>query len=140
MLAIAYISGNVIASKIASCVTCHPTVLKVSECDRWKLLVMDESIKYKLSGRQFVQIVSIAKAESSGKQFDEEGNIIKGLKNKYDSGLLQINSLYHLDKAKEMGLDIYTLEGNIKYGVYLYYKEGTAPWLASKAAWNKKRS
>lgn len=54
-----------------------------------------------------------------------------------DVGLLQINLHCHLEKSRELGMDIYTYQGNIDYGVYLYEKEGLRPWSASKHKWSK---
>ncbi len=50
---------------------------------------------------------------------------------------MQINEHFHLDKALELGYDIYTIEGNLAYGKYLYYKEGTAPWVSSASCWKR---
>lgn len=53
-----------------------------------------------------------------------------------DIGLFQINEKYHLDNAKSLGIDIYTAEGNTKYAIMLYNKNGTRDWDASKPCWS----
>ena len=36
-----------------------------------------------------------------------------------------------------MNLDIYTVEGNMKYARHLYESEGVDPWSASSPCWGK---
>ena len=81
-------------------------------------------------------LIEVARCESRFRQTTPEGKILRGTVNKYDVGVMQINELYHEDKAKELGYDLYTLEGNLKYGRYLYDREGTRPWMASSACWS----
>ena len=50
---------------------------------------------------------------------------------------MQVNSLYHEDKATTLGMDIYTLSGNLEYAKALYDKEGAKPWASSEACWGK---
>ena len=82
-------------------------------------------------------LVEVARCESQFRQTDSEGNILRGTVNKYDVGVMQINELYHEAKAVELGYDLYTLQGNLSYGRYLYDREGTRPWMASSACWSK---
>lgn len=64
---------------------------------------------------------------------------MRGEVNSNDIGLYQINTRYHLKKAKELGYDIFTEEGNTAYAIWLYGKEGTKPWNASKHCWGKEQ-
>ncbi len=82
----------------------------------------------------------IAFCESTLRQFDKEGQIIRGIHNQSDIGLFQINEKYHLTKSRELGYDIYTIEGNIDYAFYLLKKEGTRHWYWSKPCWSKESS
>ena len=50
---------------------------------------------------------------------------------------MQINEHYHSATAAKLGLDIYTIQGNVAYAQYLYQKEGTQPWSSSKPCWGK---
>ena len=73
-------------------------------------------------------MVDIAKCESGYRQFDKDGNVLRGEQNSLDIGLYQINEYYHLEASKKFGVDIYTLEGNISYAKYLYATQGVQPW------------
>ena len=84
-------------------------------------------------------MIDIARCESTFRQFDENGNVLKGKVNSKDIGALQINEKYHLSDSIKLGLDIYTLEGNLAYGRYIYSKQGTKPWVHSSHCWNKFR-
>ena len=55
--------------------------------------------------------------------------------NSQDIGALQINEKYHLADSIKLGLDIYTLDGNLAYGRYIYSTQGTKPWVHSKPCW-----
>ncbi len=80
-------------------------------------------------------LADIAKCESMFRQFDKSGNVLRGEVNNLDVGLMQINEKYHSQKAAELGFDFYTVRGNLDYAQYLYDKEGTTPWKASKKCW-----
>lgn len=82
-------------------------------------------------------MADIAQCESNFRQYDSDGSIHRGIVNHKDVGVMQINEYYHLKTAKALGLDIYTVEGNVAYARYLYEKEGTAPWISSKPCWGK---
>lgn len=82
-------------------------------------------------------MVKIASCESHFKQFDTDGTV---LQNGHSSavGVFQIMASVHKDLAsKNLGLDIYSLEGNVAYAKALYEDQGTTPWAASKACWGK---
>jgi hypothetical protein len=36
-----------------------------------------------------------------------------------------------------MGIDIYSVEGNVQFGKYLYSKYGSSPWSSSEPCWSK---
>lgn len=79
----------------------------------------------------------VAFCESSLNHYDQNGKVLRGKVDSRDSGLYQINEFYHLEKSKELGLDIYTPEGNIKYAKYLLDTQGLQPWSASRKCWSK---
>ncbi len=83
-------------------------------------------------------LADIAGCESHFRQFDNKGNV---LKNPGSSaiGVMQIMASVHAQTAEELGLDPTTVQGNLAYAKYLYEKEGTAPWNASKACWGKSK-
>jgi len=85
-------------------------------------------------------LAEIAKCESRFRQVDENGDVVRGEINRSDIGVMQINTYYHADTAKKLGLDLKTLGGNMAYAKYLYEKEGSTPWLSSSGCWNKFKS
>ncbi len=85
-------------------------------------------------------MIEVAKCESQFRQFNKNGQV---LKNPGSSavGVFQIMASIHADFAEEkLGLDVYSLQGNVAYARYLYDKQGTKPWEAdmkSKNCWGK---
>jgi hypothetical protein len=80
---------------------------------------------------------AVAECESHYRQFNSDGDVFRGTQNHMDVGVMQINEHYHLDVSKQMGIDIYTLDGNLAYARYLYEQEGIAPWASSQPCWGK---
>ena len=83
-------------------------------------------------------LVDIASCESNFHQFDADGNPLRGVVNKYDVGVMQINEKYHDDEATKLHLDLHTTEGNVAFAKYLYAKYGTDPWKYSSKCWSNK--
>lgn len=84
-------------------------------------------------------MVAIAGCESNFRQYDTDGTI---LKNDHSSakGIFQIMTSIHSARAADLGLDLYTMQGNAAYARYLYDQSGTAPWNASKDCWGKAKA
>lgn len=82
-------------------------------------------------------LISIAKCESDFRQYDKDGDILRGKVNSKDVGVMQINEDYHLEKSKALGLDIYTLEGNLAYAKELYQDQGLNAWKSSYRCWGE---
>jgi hypothetical protein len=80
-------------------------------------------------------LIEVARCESTFRQYGKDGRILRGKQNPLDVGIFQINEYYHAETAKKLGIDIYTAEGNIAYGKYLYKKNGTKDWYASSPCW-----
>ena len=76
-------------------------------------------------------LAEIARCESTFRQFDFRGRVIRGEVNKGDIGIMQINKYYHEEDAVKLGFDIYTFDGNLGYAKWLYAKYGDAPWGSS---------
>ena len=55
-------------------------------------------------------------------------------------GMLQIHPKYHLARAKSLGYDLYSPNGNMAYGFLLYTENGLAPWKSSRGCWLKQLS
>ncbi len=85
-------------------------------------------------------MVAIASCESHFHQYAEDGSAFRGEQNHHDIGVMQINEHYHLDTAKKLKLDIYSLQGNMAYARFLYDEEGTAPWDSSSPCWSKSKA
>jgi hypothetical protein len=82
-------------------------------------------------------MANVAFCESSFRQYDIKGNILRGGVNKSDVGVMQVNEYYHGKTADKLGYDLYTIEGNLAYARYLYNREGARPWMSSSACWSK---
>ena len=81
-------------------------------------------------------LIEIAKCESTFRHLNKNGRIIRGKVNSSDIGVMQINEYYHSKEAEKLGIDLYSLEGNMEYAMYLYEKEGTRPWISSSPCWS----
>lgn len=80
-------------------------------------------------------MIEVARCESRFRHYDTTGDVLRGIVNNLDRGVMQINEGYHLSDSKKLGYDILTLEGNMAYARYLYEKQGTRPWLSSSPCW-----
>lgn len=81
---------------------------------------------------------AIAFCESNYRQFtDDKETVLRGLHNPLDVGIFQINEKYHLEKSKSLDFDIYTIEGNIDYALWLIKHEGAQHWKWSEPCWSK---
>lgn len=82
-------------------------------------------------------LIAVARCESGYRQFNADGTLLRGKQNPQDVGVLQVNEKYHLAESIRLGYDIHTLEGNIRYGEYLYNHQGLTPWNWSRPCWGK---
>ena len=82
-------------------------------------------------------MIKIASCESRFRQFDKDGSVHRGVVNNKDVGVMQVNEFYHGATADKLGLDIYSIQGNLAYAKYLYEREGVQPWASSAPCWNK---
>jgi len=80
-------------------------------------------------------LAEVARCESRFRHFGKNGDIIRGEVNSRDVGVMQINEHYHKATAAKLGLNIYSLDGNLAYAKYLYDREGTQPWVSSSKCW-----
>ena len=79
----------------------------------------------------------IAACESQGMQYYDDGMVVthENKNGSWDIGMYQINSSW-LPTAHRMGLNLYNLKDNIEFGIWLYNREGTTPWNASRNCWS----
>lgn len=82
-------------------------------------------------------LADVARCESTFRHLGKDGYVIRGIVDKRDVGVMQINEGYHLETANKLGHNIYTLEGNMDYAKLLYQKFGLSPWKASSKCWLK---
>jgi hypothetical protein len=82
-------------------------------------------------------LAEIAFCESRFTHFTDSGEILRGRIVPDDLGVMQINKYYHGKTADKLGIDLYTLDGNLAYAKYLYDTQGVQPWSASAPCWDK---
>lgn len=81
-------------------------------------------------------MIEIARCESEFKHYHTDGTVRKNMQGSSATGVMQIMASIHRRVAANLGFDIDTPEGNMQYARYLYEKNGTWPWFASKYCWN----
>ena len=79
----------------------------------------------------------IAQCESGGRQFDDQGNLVTNPKSSA-IGKYGIMASLHEERAKSLGHDIRTLEGNEAYARVLYKENGLKDWEESRHCWEKR--
>lgn len=78
----------------------------------------------------------ICSCESGGHPHkDENGVLLAGFIDSDDKGECQINTRYHGETMKKMGLDINNDTDYYTYAVHLYQTQGRQPWSASSSCW-----
>ena len=82
-------------------------------------------------------MIQVARCESTFRHNLSDGTVLKGRVDNDDTGVMQINKRYHADRAVELGLDVYDIYDNMEYARYLYEKQGTQPWNASRPCWGR---
>ncbi len=82
-------------------------------------------------------MVQIARCESTFRHTLADGTVLRGVVDKADTGVMQINTRYHAATAEKLGLDLFELEDNMAYARHLYETQGTKPWKASAPCWDK---
>jgi hypothetical protein len=111
------------------------TVIEEKKLDEYKPITLEAYVREYFADEPI--LVEIAKCESTFRHFDKDGSVLRGKINKSDIGIMQINEFYHGNQAKELGLDLYSLEGNLIFAKYLYEKYGVQPWQSSASCWKK---
>ena len=104
----------------------------------WKPSEVQQAKTYlleKVGYKNFRKLRRVAFAESGFRQFDSNGDVLRGTLNEKDIGIFQVSETYWLEKSLELGYDIYTVNGNIEMAVWIYNNYGTQPWAWSKKGW-----
>jgi hypothetical protein len=77
----------------------------------------------------------IGYCESGNRQYDANGNVMRGRVNSNDIGKYQINQTIWGSKAAELGYDIYTEAGNTAMALFIFNSLGSRPWYPSEYCW-----
>jgi hypothetical protein len=127
--------------------TTTPKVMELPKAENTTYKVVKEisnkDVANMMSTEQYVRkaykdtpvLIEIAYCESRFRHFNNEGNAIKN-KDTSATGVMQIMASIHEEDAEKLGMDINTLEGNVRFAQYLYDKYGTKPWEADKKSKN----
>lgn len=67
-------------------------------------------------------MLQIADCESNLRQFKADGSVLMGGGGGNYIGVFQIGKQW-VSRAKDMGMDVYTLEGNVAFAKWLYTEE-----------------
>ncbi len=81
-------------------------------------------------------MIQIARCESTFQHTLADGSVLRGKVDSADTGVMQINTRYHGEKARELGLDLTDVYDNMAYARDLYLRQGTKPWSASASCWS----
>ena len=68
-------------------------------------------------------------------QFNADGSVLHGRTTPADTGYFQINMNVWASDAKELGLNVNTLEGNKALAVWIFDNYGSVPWYSSGRCW-----
>ncbi|MEN9649509.1 MAG: hypothetical protein RL094_476 [Candidatus Parcubacteria bacterium] len=82
-------------------------------------------------------MAEIARCESHFRQYAKDGSTFRGVVNNKDVGIMQVNEYYHLARAQKLGIDLYSVEGNLQYALRLFNEQGSQPWVSSSPCWGK---
>ena len=69
------------------------------------------------------------------REFTPDGKVLRGYPNPDDLGLGQINIPTWGKKAKELGFDLNTYEGNLAMSKWIFDNYGSGPWKYSRGCW-----
>ena len=82
-------------------------------------------------------LIQVARCESTFRHTLADGSVLKGKVDPADTGVMQINTRYHIKKATELKLDLTDIYDNMAYARHLYELQGTQPWSASQSCWGR---
>lgn len=82
-------------------------------------------------------LAEIAKCESRFRHYNSNGNVLRGNRDRRDTGVMQINLYYHSKTLDKLGLNVHDVDDNVQYARYLYEKHGVKPWMSSSKCWAK---
>jgi hypothetical protein len=75
-------------------------------------------------------MVKVCGGESGFKQWHKDGSVVRGVVDKDDTGLCQINNRFWGAKARELGLNYKdSIIDNVKMTRHIYDTEGVTMWV-----------
>lgn len=80
-------------------------------------------------------MTDVARCESSFRQYGSDGDVLTN-EESGAVGVFQLLEDWHAQPAEDIGLSIYTAEGNIEYAEELYELDGLKPWSPSSLCWD----
>ena len=80
-------------------------------------------------------LADVARCESQFRHTLANGSVLRGVVDPRDTGVMQINTYYHGETAKKLGLDLTNFVDNMAYARYLYEKQGLQPCSESNPCW-----
>lgn len=111
---------------------------ELGDVAKWKLFLYEESLRRGLNYEEFRLLRSIVQCESSWRQFYKDGTVIISSGN---IGLAQINRFAHEKTYTKLNIDPSDPYDNLRFMVFLYQRDGVAPWLKwSGHCWYKRSS
>lgn len=121
------------------------TIQTTSVVEEKKETSKEKSVVKNMTAEEYVKkyfsdipiMIEVAKCESRFRQYDANGNVLRGEINYLDRGVMQINQFYHEDNSGKLGYDLLTIEGNTAYARHLYEMYGLRPWKSSAPCWAK---
>lgn len=116
---------------------CLVGVFKLAQYQYPRIVTAEIEVPAQLKFEDVPMLVKICQAESGSRQFEKNGDVLRGRVDSSDIGFCQINERYNNDEARRLGYDIYTEKGNKDFAVYLYLHKGVQPWSASTKIWSK---
>lgn len=116
----------------------EPTPIVVEQYTEWEaqvVLIATTTKAEQLEASIPTILQKIGECESGNNQFRSDGTVVRNAGSSA-TGRFQIMSSLHRANAESLGLNIDTEEGNIKFALYLYSKNGTRDWEADPASYN----
>ncbi len=129
------VTGSIDASLLSSQKELVQETIALEEVIDTASMTTEEYVRHYFS--DIPVMIDVARCESHFTHYNEYGEVLKGRAVSTDRGVMQINEYYHLDTANKLGINIYSLEGNLAYARYLYETQGTRPWRPSAKCWGK---
>ncbi len=76
-------------------------------------------------------ILRIVRRQSGFNQFGENGKPYRNPANPSKVGVMQIDDSIWSERARELEYNLYEMDGNLRFALWLYKEQGFAPWLGN---------